>query len=166
MPRSLLTTSVASASPSTSSAMISSGRLAFETFSSSGTSLPTLEILSSCTNTSGLASLHSIDSTSVTKCGERYPRSNCMPSTTSVVVSMPLPSSTVITPSRPTWRMAPASVLPTSGSLLALMAAMFRMSSSSLTGVAALPISSVTARTALRMPRASAIASAPAARLR
>ena len=47
MPRSLLTTSVARASDSTSSAMIRSGRFALLTASSSGRSFWTLEILSS-----------------------------------------------------------------------------------------------------------------------
>src|SRR3954452_9457943 len=54
MPRSLFTTSVARASPSTSSAMISSGFLAFWIFSSSGISLPAALILSSKTSTNAL----------------------------------------------------------------------------------------------------------------
>ena len=47
MPRSLFTTSVARASPSMSSAMISSGFLAFCSFSNSGSSLVAELILSS-----------------------------------------------------------------------------------------------------------------------
>jgi hypothetical protein len=47
MPRILLTTSVASASPSTDSEMMSRGLCDFEIASSSGTSLVAAEILSS-----------------------------------------------------------------------------------------------------------------------
>ena len=42
----------------------------------------------------------------VTKYGDRYPLSNCIPSTTSNSVSTPLASSTVITPSLPTFCIA------------------------------------------------------------
>ena len=56
---------------------------------------------------------------SVTKYGERYPRSNCIPSTTSSEVSMVLASSTVITPSLPTLSMASAMVVPMVSSALA-----------------------------------------------
>ncbi len=48
VPRSLLTTSVASASPSTSSAMISSGRPDFATASSTGSRSFMFEIFFSC----------------------------------------------------------------------------------------------------------------------
>ena len=51
MPRMLFTTSVASASPSTSSAMISSGLPAFATCSSTGSSSRMLEIFLSCSRT-------------------------------------------------------------------------------------------------------------------
>src|SRR5436305_1637969 len=63
----------------------------------------------------------SMRSGSVTKYGERYPRSNCMPSTTSSCVSMVLDSSTVMTPSLPTFFMASAMILPMVSSLLAEM---------------------------------------------
>ena len=56
---------------------------------------------------------------SVTKYGERYPRSNCMPSTTSSVVSVALASSTVMTPSAPTFSTASATSSPMAGSLCA-----------------------------------------------
>ena len=53
------------------------------------------------------------------KYGDRYPLSNCIPLTTSKVVSAVFPSSTVITPSLPTFSMASAMSLPISGSLFA-----------------------------------------------
>src|SRR6266571_5938075 len=65
--------------------------------------------------------MHSMRSGSVTKYGERYPRSNCMPSTTSRVVSIVLDSSTVMTPSLPTFFMASAMMPPICLSLLAEM---------------------------------------------
>ena len=64
-------TSVLSASPVTSSAMIRSGFLLSTTFSRNGTSLATDSILSSCTRTSTLSSSTRIFSTSVTKFGLR-----------------------------------------------------------------------------------------------
>eukprot|EP01139_Manchomonas_bermudensis_P006121 Amastigsp_a176505_14.p4 type:complete len:130 gc:universal Amastigsp_a176505_14:203-592(+) len=56
MPRMLFTTSVASASPSTSSAMISKGRPALATCSRVGSRSRMLEIFLSCNNTKGLSS--------------------------------------------------------------------------------------------------------------
>ena len=47
------------------------------------------------------------------KYGERYPRSNCIPSTTSSSFSSVEPSSTVITPSFPTFSIALAIISPT-----------------------------------------------------
>ena len=60
---------------------------------------------------SGSSSTHSMRSGSVTKYGDRYPRSNCMPSTTSSAVSMVFASSTVITPSLPTLSIASAMIV-------------------------------------------------------
>ena len=71
VPRSLFTTSVASASPSTSSAMIMSGRPDFATCWSSGSMSWRLEIFFSKRRMKGFSSSHSIDSGSVTKYGER-----------------------------------------------------------------------------------------------
>ena len=55
----------------------------------------------------------------VTKYGEIYPLSNCIPSTTSTYVSVPFASSTVITPSVPTFSIAFAIKVPISSSLFA-----------------------------------------------
>ncbi len=112
VPRRLLTTRVASASPSTSSAMMSSGLPARATCSSSGSmSFITLSFFS-WMRTSASSSTTSMRSGFVTKYGERYPRSNCIPSTTSRVVSIALASSTVMTPSLPTFSIASASWRP------------------------------------------------------
>ena len=59
-----------------------------------------------------------------------------MPSTSSSVVSVVLPSSTVITPSLPTFSIASASRSPISGSLLALIAPTWAISSLLETGLA------------------------------
>ena len=71
VPRSLFTTSVASASPSTSSAMIMSGRPDFATAWRSGSMSCRFEIFFSKRRTNGFSSSHSIDSAFVTKYGER-----------------------------------------------------------------------------------------------
>ena len=147
-----------------SSAIISSGRLAFEIRSSSGTRSLAPEIFSSSTRMSGRSSTHSIRSGSVTKCALMYPRSNCMPSTTLTSVARPLPSSTVMTPSLPTFVNASASILPISASPLALMLATWA-TSSGLATLIRLEIFwslATTPSTAFCMPRARAIASAPA----
>ena len=70
VPRILLTTSVASASPSTSSAMITSGRPPCMTFSSTGTRSRTDEIFDATSRMYGSSRLASIRSVSVTKYGE------------------------------------------------------------------------------------------------
>ena len=70
VPRSLFTTSVARASPSTSSAMISSGFWTWTTFSSSGRMSAIAEILRSVTRMYGLSSTASMRSESVTMYGE------------------------------------------------------------------------------------------------
>ena len=67
VPRILLTTSVARASPSTSSAMIASGLLVCMTFSSSGSRSLTVEILEETRRMYGSSSSASIRSASVTK---------------------------------------------------------------------------------------------------
>mmetsp|Transcript_4420 Transcript_4420/g.13815 ORF Transcript_4420/g.13815 Transcript_4420/m.13815 type:complete len:214 (-) Transcript_4420:516-1157(-) len=69
-PRSLLTTRVASASFSTSSATMRSGRCTLVTCSSTGRMLCTVEIFLSKNKTKGSASWHFMDLPSVTKCGE------------------------------------------------------------------------------------------------
>jgi hypothetical protein len=72
-PRSLLTTSVASASPSTSSAIIRSDLPCLAICSSSGRRSLTLAIFPSYGSSSGSSSAASIFSASVTKYGDRYP---------------------------------------------------------------------------------------------
>ena len=70
VPRILLTTSVASASPSTSSAMMTSGFPPCITFSSTGSRSFTAEILVLTRSTYASSSTASIRSGSVTKYGE------------------------------------------------------------------------------------------------
>jgi hypothetical protein len=162
MPRSLLTTSVASASDSTSSAITSSGRPLAFTFSSRGRSFWTEEILFSWTRISGFSNTTSIFWGSFTKCGERKPRSNCMPSTTVTSVSSVLPSSTVMTPSLPTFSIASAISLPVAASLLAEIVATWRISSFFATLRAALSSSPETASAPSRRALFSRAGEAPA----
>ena len=136
VPRRLLTTRVASASPSMSSAMSSSGLPDCASFSSNGSRSFMLEIFLSWISTYGFSSTASWVSRLVTKYGDRKPRSNCMPSTTSRLVSIDLDSSTVMTPSLPTFSIALAISSPTAGSLLAEMAATCEISSFSLMSLA------------------------------
>ena len=56
----------------------------------------------------GFSRFDSILSVSVAIYAERYPLSNCIPSTTSSVVPIDFDSSTVITPSFPTFSIASA----------------------------------------------------------
>src|SRR5580698_1278941 len=74
-----------------------------------------------------------MDSALVTKYGERYPLSNCMPSTTSKVVSMDFASSTVMVPSLPTLSIASAMISPIVVSQFAETVATCLISSLSLT---------------------------------
>jgi hypothetical protein len=70
VPRILFTTSVARASPSTSSATITSGRADCMTFSSTGSRSRTAEILELTSRMYGSSRTASIRSGSVTKYGE------------------------------------------------------------------------------------------------
>src|SRR5467141_2022232 len=88
-----------------------------------------------------------------------------MPSTTSSVVSIVLDSSTVMTPSLPTFFMASAMMLPTCLSVLALMVPTCAIMSP-FTSRESLLISLTATSTALSMPRLSAIGLAPAATVR
>jgi len=82
IPRSLLSTSVASASPSTSSATITNSRLPnCSSFSRIGTRSLAAEIFLSWIRMYASSITASIVSGCVMKYGEMYPRSNCMPST-------------------------------------------------------------------------------------
>src|SRR5437867_1965760 len=88
-----------------------------------------------------------------------------MPSTTSSVVSIVLDSSTVMTPSLPTFFMASAMMLPTCLSVLALMVPTCAIMSP-FTSRESLLISPTATSTALSMPRLRAIGLAPAATVR
>src|SRR5881397_1480448 len=111
---------------------------------------------------SASSSAASIFSGSVTKYGERYPRSNCIPSTVSSVVSRPFASSTVITPSFSTFSIASAILSPISLSPLAEMVPTCAISFRPLVGAEIRFNSSTTSSTALSMPRFSDIGLAPA----
>ena len=162
VPLSLLTTKVASASPSTSSEIISNGLPVFAIFSKSGSMSFMLDIFFSCIKIYGPSITASILSASVTKYGDRYPWSNCMPSTTSSVVSMLFASSTVMTPSFPTLSIASAICSPIVVSLLAAILATWEISFLSLTGFEIFFNSSMTLSTALSIPLFKSIGFAPA----
>jgi hypothetical protein len=86
-----------------------------------------------------------------------------MPSTTSRVVSAVLLSSTVMTPSLPTFSMACASLSPISLSPLALIVPTWAISLGSLVCLDCFFRCSMTASTALSMPRLISIGLWPAA---
>src|SRR3989304_4572524 len=86
-----------------------------------------------------------------------------MPSTYSTSVTTPLDSSTVMTPSLPTFSITSPMSSPVSWSLLAEMAAIWAICWRVVTGVAFALIASTTASVALSMPRLRAIGLAPAA---
>src|SRR5438045_7124074 len=89
-----------------------------------------------------------------------------MPSTNSSSVVMAWLSSTVITPSLPTFRFASAMSLPISSDWLEIAATWATSSLLSATGTASLLISSTTASTAFSIPILSCIGFAPAVTLR
>src|SRR6478752_10215192 len=97
------------------------------------------------------------------KYGDRYPRSNCMPSTISTSVSSDLASSTVMTPSLPTFCIASAIILPICLSPFDEMVPTWATSADELTFLARLPMSLRTAVTAMSMPRLRSIGFMPAA---
>src|SRR3954465_10795988 len=86
-----------------------------------------------------------------------------MPSTTSSVVSRPFASSTVMTPSLPTFSIASAMMLPMVVSPLAEMMPTWAISLWSLVGLESFFSSSMTAETAFSMPRLISIGLLPAA---
>src|SRR5919201_266517 len=99
---------------------------------------------------------------SVMKYGEMYPLSNCMPSTNSSSMPNVWDSSTVITPSLPTFSKASAMVSPMARSA-AEMVATWAISSLPSTSRACLPMCSTAAATPFSMPRFRAMGLAPAA---
>ena len=86
-----------------------------------------------------------------------------MPSTTSSSFSRPEPSSTVITPSLPTFSMASAMISPTELSLLAEMVPTWAIAVLSSQGVLMPCTASTAAETALSMPRFRSMGFMPAA---
>src|SRR5215469_6279956 len=92
-----------------------------------------------------------------------YPRSNCIPSTTSSSVSSDFASSTVITPSLPTFFIASAMNRPTSASPLAEMVPTWAISSFEVTAFECFFRSSTMALTARSTPRLRSIGFMPAA---
>src|SRR5271166_5209216 len=86
-----------------------------------------------------------------------YPRSNCMPSTISSSVSSDFASSTVITPSLPTFFIASARKRPISASPLAEMVPTWAISSFELTFLEFFCRSATTASTARSTPRLRSI---------
>ena len=105
----------------------------------------------------------SIFSLLVTKYGDIKPWSNCIPSTTSISVSRPLASSTVMTPSWPTRAIAFAIFSPMSASPFAEIVATWAISELSRTGRACASISAITAAVARSIPRFTSIGFIPAA---
>ena len=98
----------------------------------------------------------------VTKYGDRYPLSNCIPSTTSSSVSTPLASSTVITPSLPTFCIALEIISPIDFSPFAEIVPTCATSSEALTFFADDFNISITCSTALSMPLLTSIGFIPA----
>mmetsp|Transcript_734 Transcript_734/g.1946 ORF Transcript_734/g.1946 Transcript_734/m.1946 type:complete len:347 (+) Transcript_734:636-1676(+) len=131
VPRSLLTTSVARASCSMSSAMMQMGNPWRMAASSTLTMSRALEIFLSTSSSLQSSYTHFMFSGSVTKYGEMNPRSNCMPSTTNSWFSVDRPSSSVMTPVRPTRAMADWIISPTSALFPADTAATLASSESS-----------------------------------
>ncbi len=86
-----------------------------------------------------------------------------MPSTTSSSVSRPLASSTVITPSLPTFCIASAIILPISRSPLAEIVPTWAISAEVVTFLVRFSRSATTASTAMSMPRFRSIGFMPAA---
>ena len=163
IPRMVFTTSVASASPSTSSEITSNGLPDFATPSSTGRRSRMFDTFLSCRRMYGSSSSADIESWSLMKYGERYPRSNCMPSTTSSSFSRLLPSSTVITPSLPTFSIASAMISPIASSPFAEMAPTCAIAVVSFVGFDSPRSPSTVLTTALSMPRLRSIGFIPAA---
>ena len=162
IPRILFTTNVANASPSTSSAIIINGRPDFATCSNTGKRSRMLLTFLSNSRMYGVSKTTVCFSGWLMKYGERYPRSNCMPSTTSSSSSKDLPSSTVITPSLPTFSIASAMRLPILSSLFAEIEPTWAISLVVVQGLLIFLSSSMAALTALSIPRLRSIGLWPA----
>merc|ERR1719244_1682133 len=154
-------TRVESASPSMSSAMMTSGFLTWLASSRAGMMDWMLEIFFSENRTS--ASLYSTLAPLLVlmKYGLMYPRSNFIPSITSSSSYKVLPSLTVMTPSFPTFFMASEMSSPMAVSPLALIVATWAISPGVVTGRDISASFSQTASTAFRMPRLISMGLAP-----
>ena len=119
------------------------------------------EIFLSVIKMYGFSRSATIFSLSVTMYCERYPRSNCIPSTTSSSVSIPRDSSIVITPSLPTFSIASEMYSPTF-SERDETAATWAIASLLATGRAIDFNSSTATLTAVSIPRRIPIGLAPA----
>src|ERR1700677_150292 len=160
-----LTTSVANASPSTSSAMISSGLPDSATVSSMGNKSGSELIFSWCNRISGSSSTASWESKSVTKYADRKPLSKPTPSVNSSSVPSVEDSSTLTTPSWPTLLIASPTSSPICSSREETVATC-AMALLPDTGVADASSASDTASAALLIPEPRAIGLAPAATMR
>mmetsp|Transcript_2176 Transcript_2176/g.3415 ORF Transcript_2176/g.3415 Transcript_2176/m.3415 type:complete len:250 (-) Transcript_2176:492-1241(-) len=134
-PRSLFTTRADKASPATSSATMNSGSFVFTICSRIGIKSLTLLIALSVTSTRGLTSSQICLSVSLTKYGERYPRSIDRPSVNSTSSTNVCDSSTTVDPVSPTFSYALAIIVPML-TLFAAMVPIFRRSSLLVTGFA------------------------------
>src|ERR1700731_10542 len=160
-----LTTSVDNGSPSTSSAITSSGLPASATFSNSGRKSGNELILSRCNRIRGSSSTACCASKSVTKYADRKPLSKPTPSVNSSSVLSVDDSSTLTTPSWPTFVIASPTSFPICSSrddTVATWAIPFLPD----TGVADASSASDNASAALLIPNPSSIGLAPAATLR
>src|SRR3954464_10224275 len=145
--------------------MISSGLPACSTFSSSGSSSSRLAIFCVVSRMKASSRTASCDSGSVTKFGEMNPLSNCRPSVISSSVSIAEPSSTVMTPSRPTRSIASAISSPRVASWAEMVATLaIALWSATSTALASSDLETVSA--ALSMPRLRPSGLAPAVTLR
>ncbi len=161
-PLSLFNINVDNASPSISSAIITSFPDCCINPSNNGNISCMFSIFLSVINIYGFSIIASIFSVSVTIYGDTYPLSNCIPSTTTTSVSDVFDSSIVITPSFETFSIASAIKFPTS-LLSADILATLAMSSLPFTGELISFIASTATFTALSIPLFIAIGSPPAA---
>ena len=162
VPLSLFNTRVVSTSPSTSSAIINKGLDDSTTCSKTGNTSWILFIFLSVINIYGFSNSASFFSPSLTIYGDKYPLSNCIPSTTDKFVSIVFDSSTLMTPSLPILSIASAINWPTLGSAEEI-APTWAMASVVSTGVENDFISSTTILTASSIPFLIITGFAPAA---
>ena len=160
-PRNLFTTNVASASPSTSSAMMINSFLPVPaSFSKSGSTSFMVDIFLSVIKIDASVYSASMRSALVIMYGETYPLSKRIPSTTSDSMPNDCDSSTVTTPSFPTFPIALAIMVPISSDSADIVATCF-ISSDFLISLALARSASTTAFAAASMPSRMPIAFTP-----